>query len=97
MFTIAKEAVAPQDLLLRAQGYPPIRTGIVNAINPVVLESVRDAVNARLIEPVLVGERQRVHDEAQAMGLDVSQFEVVDAVGEEESARRTATLAAPRL
>ena len=43
----------PPALLEAARGFAPLRTAVVNAGTDVVLESVRDCVEAGLIEPLL--------------------------------------------
>ncbi|MGI9407111.1 MAG: bifunctional enoyl-CoA hydratase/phosphate acetyltransferase [Hyphomicrobiaceae bacterium] len=94
MFTTDQPAVVPRALIEKAQVHPPVRTAVVNAVNDVVMESVRDAVAERLIEPVLIGARQAVATEAAKLGFDISDFEIVDAEGEEFSAAAGAKLAA---
>lgn len=88
-------AVCPPYLLELVHGAAPLRTAVVNAGAPVVMESVRDAVAAGLIEPVLFGEPEAIAREAAALGFDISGYEVV-AAGDEEIAAREAALAAGR-
>lgn len=84
----------PVDLLERARKRAPLRTAVVNAVNAVVMESVRDAANAGVIEPLLVGEPNAVRAAAEAVGFDISGMEVVDGSGEEGAAASGAQLAA---
>ncbi|MEO0670735.1 MAG: phosphate acyltransferase [Pseudomonadota bacterium] len=63
-----------------------VRTGIVNAVNRVVLESTRDAMAAGAIEPVLIGAPDVIRREAEAIGFDIATLEIMPADGEEEAA-----------
>ncbi len=94
MFTTNTPAELPRALIAKAQERPPVRTAVVNAVNDVVMESVRDAVAERLIEPVLVGAPARIKAEAEKLDFDISAFEIVAADGEEASAAAGAVLAA---
>ena len=64
----------------------PIRTGVVNAINEVALESARDAEQAGIIKPVLIGNPEEIEAAAQRIAWDVSNFEIIRANGEQEAA-----------
>lgn len=84
----------PADLLERARSHQPLRTAVVNAVHPTVLESVRDAVRAGVIEPILVGAPEDIKAAATAVKFDISRCEIVAAAGEEGSASEGARLAA---
>ena len=94
MFTTDQPAVAPRALIRKAQAHAPARTAVVNAVNDVVMESVRDAVAERLIEPVLVGAPDAIKNTAGDLEFDISGFEIVAADGEEAAATVGAQLAA---
>ncbi|MEL6423756.1 MAG: phosphate acyltransferase, partial [Pseudomonadota bacterium] len=94
MFVSPRAAEVPKALVARAASGGAVRTAVVNAVNVVVLESVRDAVAAGLIEPVLVGARSEVEQAADAAGFALSGVEVVDAAGEEGAAAAAAKCAA---
>ena len=72
----------PKSLLDAVNGRPPVRTGVVNAVSTVVLESVRDAVEAGVIEPVLFGDSGEIAKGAATLGWDMPELEVVDAADE---------------
>ncbi|MGD9868117.1 MAG: bifunctional enoyl-CoA hydratase/phosphate acetyltransferase [Hyphomicrobiales bacterium] len=88
-------AVCPPYLLELVKGARPLRTAVVNAGSAVVMESVRDAVAAGLIEPVLFGDPDAMAREAGALGFDISAYDSV-AASDEESAAREAALATGR-
>lgn len=81
------------ELINRACSHSPARTAVVNAVNAVVMESVRDASTAGLIEPVLIGEPGAVAAAASEVGYDISNLEIVPASGEEDAARLGAEIA----
>ena len=79
----------PPALLARAQSTQPVRTAIANAGADLPLESTRLAVDAGLMEPVLVGDRDAIAAAADRIGWDVGGFETV-AAPDEASAGMTA-------
>ena len=89
------EVICPEGLLKTARQAPAIRTAIANAGTPIVMESVRDAVVAGLIEPVFFGEPVGIADCAAKLGWDISDFSIVSA-GSETEAATAAALAAGR-
>lgn len=76
----------PQSLLKAARGGKPVRTAIVNAVNTVALESARDATEAGIIEPVLVGDLIEIRKAAGQLGWDIGIYEVIEASGEDAAA-----------
>ena len=80
----------PERLLAQARGLRAPRVALVNAGAPVPLEGLREAWEAGLAEPILLGDPARVHAAADAIGWDISPFRLVPAPG--ESAAREAAL-----
>jgi len=83
----------PQSLLQAAGGGTPVRTAVVNAINTLALSSARDATDAGLIEPVLVGNLGEIRAAADSIGWDIAIYEVIEANGEEAAAMASAASA----
>ncbi len=75
---------------LRAE---PTPTVVVAANSAVVMESVKAAVEARLIEPILVGEPALIEKSAAEVGFALGSTRVVPATGEEEAAQKGVKLA----
>mgnify|MGYP003331288410 FL=1 len=94
IFLSKEEVVCPESLLRRAAGRAPAVTAIVGAGHEVVLESVRQACEHGLIDPVFIGESSVIRDLADVMRWDISAFPIHHAEGEEQIARRGADLAA---
>lgn len=90
-----RPVTCPPGLLEAVAGLPQLRTGIVNAVSPVVLESARDALHAGIIEPVLFGAKAGIRKASEAIGWDISDIELIQADGE-QAATATAAEAAGR-
>ena len=86
----------PPYLLKRAEGLPRVAMAIAGADNPIALQSARQAAEAGLIEPVLVGDRTRILDMARTMGWDVSGLRIVSINDGDEAAAARAAVALAR-
>ena len=80
----------PTSLVEAAAKLPPMRTAIVNAGTPLVMESAQLATEARILEPVLFGKREDILTSADALDWDVSGIEIVDADDEAVAATEAA-------
>lgn len=76
----------PLSLLQAAKGSHPVRTAVVNAVNAVAMESARDAAEAGVIEPVLVGNLAEIRKAADQIGWDIGVYEIIEADGEDAAA-----------
>lgn len=81
-------------LLEAARGCPALPTAVVGAGSDVVMESVRDAHRAGLIEPFLIGDLEAIHASAKTVGLDIDAFTIDAASDEKDAASKGAGLAA---
>jgi len=79
-------------LLAKAQAYPPMRVAIAHPCDQVSLESAVAAAKLKLIEPILVGPKQRIREVAAEHKLDISGFEIVDAEYSQDSAAKAVEL-----
>ncbi len=66
---------------------------VAGADNPVALESARQAAEAGLIDPVLVGDRDTILAIAKDIGWDLSGIRVEHAADERDAARRAVAIA----
>lgn len=82
----------PPSLLSGLEG-EPMPTVVIGANTPVVLESVKAAVDAGLIKPILVGEPDQINQAATEVGFGFETAHVVPAFGEEEIAQKGVKLA----
>lgn len=83
---------APERLLAQARGHPAARVALVNAGAPIPLAGLREAWEAGLAEPILVGDPARIRQAAESIGWDIAPFPLVAAPGE-SAAPRAAALA----
>jgi phosphate acetyltransferase len=80
----------PPYLLEAARGLPPVPTAVVNAGNAVVMESVRDATDAGLIEPLLIGDPEDIKAHADTLEWDAEAHTIDVAMDEEDAANKGA-------
>lgn len=75
---------------------PPARTAIVHPVKANVIEAAQEAAREGLIVPVLVGPAARIAEAAEAAGIDIAGWEVVDTEHSHAAAAKAAALAAGR-
>ena len=92
-FLSTAQVVCPPELLDRASGKVAAVTAVVGSDHVIALESVRQAQQAGLITPILIGSRAGIEAAAQEIDWSVSGFEVIEAEGEAAAAEAGAQLA----
>jgi phosphate acetyltransferase len=75
-------------LIERAQALPPIRVAVAHPCDQASLEGAVEAARMRLIAPILVGPAERIRDTARQFDLDISGYEIVDALHSHDSAAK---------
>jgi phosphate acetyltransferase len=83
----------PKVLLKKATHYAAVRTAIVKADQPLVMDSVKQSTLSGLIEPVLIGDREAIFSAATEVDWDISPYEVIDRPEEKTAAETGAFLA----
>ena len=73
-FVTDKIAVCPPDLLTRAKTLPPTRTAIVCAGFPLPMQSAYQAWNENILEPIFVGHRADIIEQASIINWDNLEF-----------------------
>jgi len=61
---------------------------VAAAEDHVVLKAVSEAKKAEIADPVLVGNREKMEKEAEVIGLDLKDYEIVEAENELEAAKK---------
>ncbi|HWU55088.1 MAG TPA: phosphate acetyltransferase [Rhizomicrobium sp.] len=79
-------------LLATAQRHPPVTTAVVHPCDAVSLAGAIEAARLKLIVPILVGPATRIHQAAADAGLDIREFEVVDAAHSHDAAAKAVGL-----
>ena len=82
----------PETLLAQARGRGAPRVALVNAGAPTPLEGLREACEAGLAEPILLGDPIKIHHAAEQIGWDIKPFRLV-AAPNDTAAPRAAALA----
>lgn len=72
----------PARLLAQAKGAGVPRVALVNAGSPVPLQGLREACEAGLAVPILLGDLPKIHAAAEAIGWDIRPFRTVSSPGE---------------
>jgi phosphotransacetylase len=73
-------------LLARCRDLPPLRVAVVYPVDPPALLGALDASRAGIVRPVLVGPARQMAAAAEAAGVDISGFPVVEAPDEASAA-----------
>jgi phosphotransacetylase/acyl dehydratase len=81
-----------RELLARTQGRPALPLAVAHPCDAASLGAVGDLAAAGLIAPILVGPAAKIHAAADAAGLDVSGFRLVDAPHSHAAAARAVAL-----
>jgi phosphotransacetylase len=66
-------------LLARCEGLAPVPTAVAHPCEASALEGAAEAAKQGLIVPLLVGPASRIAEVAESSGIDLSNFEIVDA------------------
>ena len=85
-----KEIIVPNNLLNVAHKKKGVKAGIVNAGQPLPMQSIQDAVKENLIEPIFIGDEKEIVKCAQDLKWDISNYEIIH----EPVENNTATIAA---
>ncbi len=83
----------PQSLLDRAHIHDPVAMAVAGADHSVALESVRQAVEANLIVPTLIGNEWNIKERAKEIDWDLGDIRIIDREPEGPSADAAAQLA----
>jgi phosphate acetyltransferase len=79
-------------LIAAAKAIPPAATLVVHPCDESSLRGTVDAAKAGLIKPILVGPVSKIRDTASRHGIDISDYEFVDAPHSEAAAARAVEL-----
>ena len=88
-----KEIVCPENLLRVAKNKKDVTAGIVNAGKLLPMHSVMEAVKENLITPIFIGDKKEIQKCAEQLKWDISKFEIVDEIVENNTAAIAAKLA----
>jgi phosphate acetyltransferase len=79
-------------LIAAAKAVPPVPTIVVHPCDETSLRGAVDSAKAGIIQPVLVGPETKIRNSANQHGLDISEFEIIDAPHSEAAAAKSVEL-----
>lgn len=79
-------------LVEQAQTHKPAQTAIAHPCDQVSLESAVEARRMNLIEPILVGQKDKIEEAAGKAGIDLGDIEIVDAAHSHDAAAKAVAL-----
>ena len=85
-FLTEKFAPCPQDLLDAARNAGPVRMLVVQAAAPLPMQSAYEAHLAGIANPILIGDKAGIMAEADKLGWDISDTEIIEPEGNGEQA-----------
>jgi phosphate butyryltransferase len=80
-------------ILVRAAGGVAVKTAVVFPVDSASLCAALDAAGAGLIAPILIGPAKRIQEVANAAGLDIAAFQLIDVPDTAAAAARAVGLA----
>lgn len=83
----------PHDLIEKAKRLPAVSMAVAGADHPVALESAKQAADAGLIIPTLVGDKSDIERIAKDLGWDITGIRVVNSKPEQHAADAAVQLA----
>jgi len=81
-----------EQMLVTCKNMKPIPTAVAHPCEESALSGAVEAANLGIIIPVLVGPRDKIESTAKSAGLDISNFEIVDAPHSTASAAKAVEL-----
>jgi len=81
-------------LIGMTRGMAPLRTAVVHPVDTNSLEGAIEAAREKLIIPILVGPEAKIRRAAEAAAMDISGFEIIDALHSDDAAAKSVALAA---
>ena len=87
------KAIVPENLILLAKKTPKIPVGIVCANHKASIESAKEACDINIINPIFIGEENKIKEEAKNISWDISSYEFINTNGDQEAAIAGANLA----
>ena len=88
-----KQIICPNNLLEIAKKKGAVKAVVVNAVKKVAIESTKQAVEANLIIPVFIGDKNQINNIAKEINWNISKYEVIHEPIENNTAPIAAKLA----
>ena len=88
-----KKIICPNNLISVAKKTGTINAAIVNAGEIFPMESVHKAIQHNLINPIFIGDENKIKEHAKKLNWDISKFEIINEKKEDSTAPIAAKLA----
>ncbi|RDI40079.1 bifunctional enoyl-CoA hydratase/phosphate acetyltransferase [Aquicella lusitana] len=82
-----------KDYVVKAKALGALRAGVIFPIHEKIIEAVHDAQQSGLIDPMLIGPKERILHAAEMAKIDVSGYEIINVENSHAAINRTITLA----
>lgn len=79
-------------LIEQVKAMDPVPTAVAHPCTPAALEGATDAAELGIIRPILVGPRAKIAAVAAEAGLDIANYEIVDAAHSHDAAAKAVAL-----
>ena len=76
----------PENLILLAKKTTSVPVGVVCANQASAIESAKQACELNLIQPIFIGDKNRIQEEADTLKWDINSFEIIDQNNDHEAA-----------
>jgi len=80
-------------LIDEADVLKPVKTAVAQPVHDYSLYAVSEAARAGLIDPILIGPKDRIQAAADGAGIDISKFEIVPTAHSHQSALKAVAMA----
>lgn len=82
-----------ESLKNRLKAFPPLKTAVVHPVDVYSLQGVFDAADEGIIDPILIGSKQKIESIANEIGLQSIPYKIIDAMHSHEAADVGASMA----
>lgn len=83
-----------RDLIDSCAKLPPVTTAVVHPVTSIAIQAVLEAVQEKLIEPVLIGPESRIRSAAAEAGVEISAYELIPTEHSHAAAEKAVEMAA---
>jgi len=80
------KAIVPESLISLAKKTPKIPVGIVCANHSASIESAKEACDINLIDPIFIGQEDKIKEEANNISWNISSYELINTNNDQEAA-----------
>ncbi len=87
------KAIVPENLIQLAKKTPKVPVTIVCAHQESVIESAKQACDLNLIDPIFIGIKSQIINEAEKINWNIDNFKIIDCENDQDSAIEASSLA----